>query len=148
MRQQYCQGVKRCIMKLPWLRQVEQRETKQILHPVPYIELQVDNTQWSSVSLHDAELRVISPRASFLCRSTSVRLWGKRSRRHGNSSKQHQSQPNVFAVTVIVVALDRSLYCVSLSLPPPSLSAQLPILQIRHRIHEPQFACIHPGVVQ
>ena len=30
--------------------------------------------------------------------STSVRLWGKRSRRYNNNSKQQQSQPNMLAV--------------------------------------------------
>ena len=39
-----------------------------------------------------------------------VRLWGKRSHRHNNISKQQQSQPNIFVVTVIVVELGRSLY--------------------------------------
>ena len=72
---------------------------------------------------------MFSPRASFLRRSTSVRLWGKRSRRHSSSRKQQQSQPNVFAVAAIVVALGRSLYFVS-SQSPPSLSAQLVIIVV------------------
>ena len=41
-------------------------------------------------------MRVLSPRAASLCHSTSVCLWGGRSRRHNNSSKQKQSQPNMF----------------------------------------------------
>ena len=49
----------------------------------------------------------------FLHHSTSVRLWGKCSRRHNNSSMHQQSQPNTFAVTVIVVALGRPLYFIS-----------------------------------
>ena len=43
---------------------------------------------------HDAELRAVSPRASSLCHSTPVRMWGERSRRDNNSSKQQQSRPN------------------------------------------------------
>ena len=58
-------------------------------------------------------LRVFSLHASFPSHSTSVRLWGKRCRRHINSSQQQQVQPNIFAVTVIVVALGRSLYFIS-----------------------------------
>ena len=61
-------------------------------------------------SVSDAELRVFSPRASSLCHSTSVRVWGERSRRHNRSSKQQQSRPNIFAVTVVVVPLGRSVY--------------------------------------
>ena len=142
---------KGCNNKLPWLRQVEQRKRKQTPHRAPYAEVsikcsQVESTQSSSTSLHDAELRVFSPHASFLCHSTSARLRGKRSRRHNNSSKQQQSQPNILAVTVIVVAL--GLRCtLSLSQPPPSLSAQLLILLTSRVIHKPESACILPGVV-
>ena len=53
---------------------------------------------------------VVPPRASFLCHSTPARLWGKRSRGYGSNSKQQQSQPSLFAVTAIAVALSRSLY--------------------------------------
>ena len=53
-------------------------------------------------ALHDEEVRVFSPHASTLCHSTYVRLWWERSRRHNSS--------NIFAVTVVVVALGRSLY--------------------------------------
>ena len=90
---------------------------KHILHPAPYTELQVESTlNLNSVSLDDAELRVISPRGSCLCHSTSsVRLWGERSRRQNNSKQQQQqqSQSNVFAVAVIVLALGRSQYFIS-----------------------------------
>ena len=43
-------------------------------------------------ALHDAELRVFSSRASSLCHSTCVRMWGERSRPHDNSSKQQHSR--------------------------------------------------------
>ena len=66
------------------------------------------------------ELRIVTRHraASFslrasLCHSMSVRLRGERSRRHNNSSRQQQSQINVFAVTVIVVALGRSMHFIS-----------------------------------
>ena len=49
---------------------------------------------------------------------------------------------NYFAVTVIVVALGRVV--LSLSQPPPGLSAHLLILLISHRIHEPQSNCLRP----
>ena len=65
------------------------------------------------LTVHDAELRVFSPRASFIRRSTSACLWRKPSRRHESSSKQQLSKLIIFAVTVIVVALDRSLYFIS-----------------------------------
>ena len=48
----------------------------------------------------------------FVVRRLSVRLWGKRDRRHNNNSRQRQSQPNIFAVTIIVVAFGHSLYLV------------------------------------
>ena len=56
---------------------------------------------------HGTKLRVFWARTSFLCHSTSVRLL---SRRHNNSSKQQQCQPNILADTVVVVELGRSLY--------------------------------------
>ena len=66
------------------------------------------------------ELRILARRKAaslfapfplLLSFETSVRLWGKRSRCDDSSSRQWwQSQPNVFAVTVVVVPLDRSLY--------------------------------------
>ena len=69
------------------------------------------------------ELRIVARRKSFeyfhpvpflfLIRRPSVRLWGKRSRHHNNSSTQQQSQRSIFAVTVVVVALGRSLYFIS-----------------------------------
>ena len=68
-------------------------------------------------ALDDADLRVLSPGASSRCHSASVRLWGKRSRCHNISSKQQQSRPNMFAVTVVV--LGRSLYFSPISQPPP-----------------------------
>ena len=46
-------------------------------------------------SSHNAELRVLSPRTYAL---------------HNNSSKLQQSQPNSFAVAIVIVALGRSLY--------------------------------------
>ena len=57
-------------------------------------------------------MRVFSPCGSFVCHSQrlSVRMRGNRSRRHNSSSKQKQSQPNLLAATVIIVALGRSLY--------------------------------------
>ena len=82
-----------------------------------------------------------SPRASFLF--VIRRLFvcgGSRSRRHYSSSKLQQSQPNIFAVTVIVIALGRSLN-LPLSQPPPSLSAQLLILLTGDRIDETQSTC-------
>ena len=69
-------------------------------------------------ALHDAE-----PRASSLCHSKSVRLWGEGCRRHNSSSKQQQSRLNIFDVTIAVVALGRSLYF--LSQPPPNLKRSL-----------------------
>ena len=61
----------------------------------------------------------------------------ERFRRRSNSSKQQQSQPNIFAVTVVIVALGCSLYFLSQS--PPDLLAQL-LLQIflptSHRAHD------------
>ena len=36
---------------------------------------------------------------------TCVRLWGERFRRHSNNIEQQQSQPESFAVAVIVVVL-------------------------------------------
>ena len=45
-------------------------------------------------------------RRMFVCR-------GDRSRRHNNNSKQQQSQPNLFAVTVIVVELGPSVCFIS-----------------------------------
>ena len=121
----------------------EQRKTKQTLHPAPCTYLLLTpgrlkaRNQWRSVwSLHDAELRVPSPRASFTCHSTSsVLLWRKPSRRHVISSKQQRSQPKIFAVTVIVVAFGRLLYNkYFISQPPRRLSAQLLILLTSHRI--------------
>ena len=53
----------------------------------------------------------VRPVPPFFCHSTPVRLWRKRSRCHKNSSKR-QSQLNIFTVTVIVVALGRSLYLI------------------------------------
>ena len=99
--------------------------------------------------MHDAELRVLSPRASFLYHSSFVRLWGKRSRRHHNNSKQRQPQPHIFVVTVTVVTLGRSLYY----LPCRLLGCQrsfyrLLILLASHRIHEPQSTCILPELVR
>ena len=45
------------------------------LHPAHNFKYKhVENTQWSSKSLFDAELRVFSPRGFFLCHSTYVRL--------------------------------------------------------------------------
>ena len=58
--------------------------------------------------------------------SFGVCLWAERFRRHNNSSKQQQSQPNIFAVAVTVVALVRSLYFLSQS--SPYLLAQLLLL--------------------
>ena len=54
-------------------------------------------------------------------------------------------KPNIFAV--IVVALGRSFVVLPLSQPPPSLSAQLLILQTisSHRILELQPSCTFPG---
>ena len=40
--------------------------------------------------------RVFLPHSPFLCHSTSVRLWEKRSRLHNNNSKQQQSQPYIY----------------------------------------------------
>ena len=64
-------------------------------------------------STHTMEVRIYtrhSPAGTYalcfyLCHSMYVRLWGKCSRRHNTSSKQHLSKPNVFADTFIVVAL-------------------------------------------
>ena len=67
-------------------------------------------------ALHDSgrtSCRVFSSRASSLRHSTYTRLWGKRSRRHNNSSNRQQSRPNISAVTVVVVALVRSVYLLS-----------------------------------
>ena len=92
---------KGCIKKLPWLGQVEQRNTKQTLHPAQsfrYYE-EVESTQRSSVSLHGAELGVLPPRVPFFLRhSTSVRsrlfVWvGKRSRRHTVIATASSKQP-------------------------------------------------------
>ena len=44
----------------------------------------------------------------FVIRRLPGRLRGTCSSRHDTSSKQQQSQPNIFAVTVIVVVLGRS----------------------------------------
>ena len=75
--------------------------------------------------------------------------WRGHSRRHtnNNSSKRQRSQPNIFTVTVIAVALGRRLYIVFQ--PPPSLSPQLLIILLTsHRIHQLQLqTCILPGVV-
>ena len=62
---------------------------------------------------HDLELHLFSPRSSSLWHLTYVRLRGKSSRLHNSSSKQQQSPSNIFAVTVVVVALGHSLYCFS-----------------------------------
>ena len=78
--------------------------------------------------------RVFSPRASFLCHSTSVRLWGKHSRRH--------IQQQAAAVSTQHFCRDRRrrsawplAVLLSLSVPPPSLSAQLRSILTNHRIH-------------
>ena len=86
--------------------QVEQRKTKQPLHPAPYTELQRINR----LNAHNgARYRYTSQREScayfslvplfYVNPRLSVRLWGARSRRHSNSSKQQQSQLNILAVT-------------------------------------------------
>ena len=72
-------------------------------------------------ALQNAELRSFRPvPVLFVIQRLRVESF----RRHSNTCKQQQYQPDIFAVTVFVVALGRPLY-VSVSRPPPNLLAQL-----------------------
>ena len=65
---------------------------------------------------HDAKLRVFSPRTYSINVSLSLddcSFVGEELSPLNNSSKQQQSQSNTFAVAVVAVALDRSLYFLS-----------------------------------
>ena len=75
---------------------------------------------------HDAELRVCSTRAYTIAVSLSFDVCsfvGGALSPHTNSSKQPQSQLNLFAVAVVVTALGRSLYFLSFPADASLLSA-------------------------
>ena len=113
-----CDGTAhRCIMKVPCLCQAEQkkRSRRYILHPTQSFILSINRSKSHNRAPHpfrtqNCEYFRPAP-FSFLCHSTSARLWGKSSRRHHNTAGgQLRSRPNIFfAVIVIVVAFGRSL---------------------------------------
>ena len=109
----YCRRVHEGISKVEsdWA----EKERK---HPTPYtlsLGFNYLKARWSSVSIRlhttpSCEYFRPVPTLESLCLLTYVRLWGGRFRRHNDSSKQQQSQPNTFAVAVVVATLGRSLH--------------------------------------
>ena len=114
--------------------QVEQRTNeKTLLHPAPYTPVPPHRDSsfimmkepWSSVSIRIYTTQSYGyfrpvPNVLWMSFLTSIRLWGERFRRHNNSRKQQRFQPNIFAVTVVVVARGRSLYNLVLCFPAAS----------------------------
>ena len=105
---------KGCINKFPWLSQIEQRTNEKdptpcALHPSLHREAEIFMEIRIHPAKHDPELRLFSPSCLF---SSSFDIYSS-----GNalaatitaSSKQQQSRPLVFAVTVVVVGFGRSL---------------------------------------
>ena len=93
-----------------WLSQIVQSKTKQTLPPAPYAELQVET--------HDEALYPTGRRAAskftpcpFSLPVYVCWLWERRSCRQ--QQQQKQSQPNTFAVTVIVISLGCSPHFIS-----------------------------------
>ena len=118
---------------MPWLNNVEQSKTNQTLHPAPYTRLQVKSTQWSSVSLRDAEMRAIH--LSFVVRRLFVRGGSALATitTAAATSGSLNPLPSPPSSRRLAVRCTSSLF-----MPTPSLSAQVLILLTSHRIHEPQ----------
>ena len=111
---QYCQGVhyESSMVTKSWSRERENRPYT--LHPTQSFILSINRLKTHSRAPYPYSTQsceCVRPVPPFFCHSTPVRLWRKRSRCHKNSSKR-QSQLNIFTVTVIVVALGRSLYLI------------------------------------
>lgn len=96
--------------------------------------------------LHDAELRVLSTRASSLCHSMSVRLrggglWPP----HNNSGKQHAESSNSLNPIFLPLQPLFSYVCPGRL---PNLSAQLLVLLTSHLVHQVNLlvVCVLPGL--
>ena len=110
---QCCQEV-RWETFMVWVRlSREKTERPYTLHPTQsfkYLQTESATELRIRPALHDAKVRVFSPRAFvFVIGRLFVCVLGGRSRRHNNSSRQQQSLSNIFVVTVIVIAHGRSL---------------------------------------
>ena len=116
---QYCQEA-HYIKKVPWLSHVEQRKNKTTLHPLSTPPHPTQSFKYNKLNAprSSVPVRLYTTQSCEYFRPVPFSLpfdvcsfvGGGCSRRHNHNSKEQQYLPNIFAVTVNLVAHGRSLH--------------------------------------